>query len=191
MLLDIPAEAGEHGVTGGGEAGDVGHLAAGDEGEAGGGGEVEDVFEPGAGDLFDDGGGGAYGVERGVLVPGGGEPIDGESGRERASVDPAKEASAGDLVEAAVDCGDEVFDDLWGFDAGVGEGYGEARAKGVQSCAGGYGDDVFRGEVVEGVGEDGLECGLQGGVLRRHDGMILVAVVRTIRFVTEKYHPGG
>ena len=34
-VFDIPSGAFEHGVTRGGEAGDVGHLASGDEGEAG------------------------------------------------------------------------------------------------------------------------------------------------------------
>jgi hypothetical protein len=113
---------------------------------------LEEFFEPGAGYLFDDCRGGAYGVEGGVLVPCGGEPVCGEGGGEGATVDPAEEASAGYFVEAAVDCGDEFFDDLGGIEAGVCEWDGKALAEGVERGRGGYGGDVFGCEIVEGVG---------------------------------------
>ena len=113
-----PSRGVEHGVPGGGEAGDVGHLAAGDEGEAGGGGQAEDVLEPGAGDFFDDGGGGSRGVEPGGLVPGAGEPVGREGGGDGAADHPAEEARTSRADDAAFDVADEVADDLGGVDAG-------------------------------------------------------------------------
>ena len=50
-------------------------LAAGGEGERGLRGQAEQILQPGAGDLLDDRGRRATGIQRGVLIPGGGEPI--------------------------------------------------------------------------------------------------------------------
>src|SRR4051812_27294044 len=122
----------------GGEAGDVGHLASGDEGEARGGRKAEDVLEPGAGDFFDDGGGGARGMEAGGLVPGAREPVGGEGGGDGAADDPAEEARTGRADDAAFDVADKVADDLGGVDARVGEGTAEA---GEQLVAGRGGVD--------------------------------------------------
>jgi hypothetical protein len=147
---------GKEGVAGGEEAGYVGHLAAGDEGEAGGRGEVKQVFEPGADNFFDDGGSGGAGVHSGVLVPGGGEPVGGESGGERAADDPSEEAGAGGVDDAAVDCFDEVIDYFGGVLSGVVEGKREVGSQGGEVCCCGYWKIGLRRQMMQGVLES---CG--------------------------------
>jgi len=120
------------------EAGDVGHLAAGDEGEAGGRRKVEQVFEPGAYNFFDYGGCGRGCIHSGVLVPRGGEPVGGESGGERAADDPAKETGAGGVDDAALHCFHEVVDDFGGVSPGVVEGKGKFLSQGGEVGGCGY-----------------------------------------------------
>ena len=110
FVFDVPAVAGEDSVARGGEGGDVGHLGSGNEGEAGRGGEVEDFFEPSAGGLFDDGGCGGAGVEAGILIPGGGEPVGSERGGERTADDPAEETASGGVDDAALDLRYEIVE---------------------------------------------------------------------------------
>ena len=132
------SQTGEECVTCGEKAGDVGHLAAGDEGEAGGRWNVEQIFEPGAHNLFDYGGGGRGGVHSGVLIPGGGEPVGGQGGGERAADYPAEETRAGGVDDAALDCFYEVVDDSGGVSAGVFEGEGEVFSQGGEVGGCGY-----------------------------------------------------
>ena len=73
--LDVPARVAQHAVPGGGERGDVGHLRARDEPEAGVGGQPEQLEHPAPDGLLGRGGGRRHGVQPGVLVPGGGEPV--------------------------------------------------------------------------------------------------------------------
>lgn len=153
-------------VAGGGEAGQVGHLTAGNKSEGGGGGQAKELLEPGGGGDFHHGGCGRRGVEAAVLVPGGGEPIGSEGGGEGSADGPGKEAAASHAGEGVAGVGDEVGDDLLGWE-GVGvEGLQEAVAE-VGGChGGGDGRGVERVEKVEGgvegLGEQGAEVGGHG-----------------------------
>ncbi len=93
--FDVPACVGEDAMTGSGEAGEVGHLAAGDEAEAHGGGQAGELAQPGAGDLLDDRDQGGQHVDAAVLIPCGDEPVGGECGGKSASDDEAEVAWAG------------------------------------------------------------------------------------------------
>ncbi len=99
-------------MTCGGETRDMGHLASGDEGEAGASRNAEQLLKPRAGDLFGERRSWAAGVDAGVLVPGGSEPIGGERGGNGAADYPGVETSAGAAHDAAGGIGDEIGDDL-------------------------------------------------------------------------------
>src|SRR5215469_9297648 len=111
-IFDDPSGACEHRVARRGEAGYMGHLASGDEGEAGALWDAEEILQPRAGNLFSERGGGATGVDTGILVPGGGEPIGCECGRNGAADHPGVETSAGIAHDAASGIGDKVGDNL-------------------------------------------------------------------------------
>ena len=81
--LHVPAPVGEHPVARRREAGDVGHLAARREPEAGPVREPEEVDQPGAHHLLDDRCRRPRDVDARVLVPGAGQPVGGERGRQR------------------------------------------------------------------------------------------------------------
>src|SRR3546814_5091176 len=69
-------------MAGGGKAGEMRHLASGGEGEGRGSGQVEHVLDPGARHLLHDGRGRSASMERGIVIPGGGEPIGGQRRRQ-------------------------------------------------------------------------------------------------------------
>jgi hypothetical protein len=83
--LDVPTGRLEHAVARGSERGEVGHLAAGHQRVRGVPGQPKQVDQPRAADLLDHRGRGRGRVEAGVLVPGRGEPVRGEGGREATS----------------------------------------------------------------------------------------------------------
>src|SRR5262249_50013610 len=93
--LDVPRGTGAQRVAGGGQPGEVGHGGAGGEAAAGGGREREYGQGPPEPDLLEGGGHRGGDAEARVLVPGAGQPVRGEGGRERAAVDEAEVASAG------------------------------------------------------------------------------------------------
>lgn len=144
-------------MAGGGEAGEVGHCCAGDDGAGGLFGEVEEIAEPGEGDILKDGGGGGHDAEGGVLIPGADHPTGGEGGGGGAAGDEAEEAAAlgGDGGGGAVLVYffEDVFGGCWVF--------GEI---GFYGCF--EGGDVFSGGGDAAV-VDGIEVvvGAAGGVL--------------------------
>ena len=159
VVFDVPVLFLQQGVAGGGEAGEVSHCRAGNDGAGGFGGEVEEIAEPVEGDLFEDGGGGGHDAEGGVLIPGADHPTGGEGGGGGSAGDEAEEATAlgGDGGGGAVLI--EVGED--GF--GGGGGFGEFCLNG---CFEG-GDGLWRGgdaAVVDGVE---IEIGTAGGVLEQ------------------------
>jgi hypothetical protein len=81
-------------MAGGGESGEAGHQAAGDETEGHGGREAGEFAEPGAGDGFDDGDERGVREDRAVLIVGGDEPVCGKCGGEAAADDEAEIARA-------------------------------------------------------------------------------------------------
>jgi hypothetical protein len=87
--LDVPSDLREDMVARGGEAGRVGHLAAGGDGKRRAGRQAEQVGEPPAHDLLGHGGRGRSDVGEPVLVPRRGHPVGGQGGRERAAEDEA------------------------------------------------------------------------------------------------------
>ena len=162
---DVPSLSREHRMTRRGEGCDVRRLAARGESEAGVGRKVEKVFEPASAGLFDHGGSGAAGIDAGILVPGAGEPVGGERRRERASYDPAEEASSRGASDAAVDPPEEVAENGLGIDGISVERKAQARAKLLER--GGCGNGVIGGEVaqsgVEGLLEQWSEVRICGG----------------------------
>jgi hypothetical protein len=74
---------------------------------------MQDFLEPAAGGLFDYCGGGRAGVEAGVLIPGGGEPIGSKGCGQGTADDPAEESPAGRAEDTAFDSSDEIADDLF------------------------------------------------------------------------------
>ncbi len=117
FAVDVPSGSRKHRMPRRGQAGDVGHLAAGHQRKRGRRGEAEHVLEPGAADLFDHGGRGTTGVEAGVLVPGCGEPIGSEGGGEAGPDHPAVEAAPGAAQEAAGGAAGQLVDDADGIGA--------------------------------------------------------------------------
>src|SRR5918912_518868 len=117
LLLDIPPASGEERMTGGRKAGDMRHLAASDEREASTGGEAQDIFQPEARNFFDDSRGRPAGVKRGVLVPGRGQPIGGQSGRQRPTDYPSKETAACRPEQPTIHILDKLINNLLRIDA--------------------------------------------------------------------------
>ena len=91
-------------------------------------------FNHAAGDLFGQRGGRSAGVNAGVLVPGGGQPIGGERGGNGAAHYPGVEASAGVAHDAAGGIGDQIGDHLLRRRAVVGQGTRHAGAQGLQAA---------------------------------------------------------
>ena len=79
---DVPARSGQHGVPRRRQTGVVGHHPAGDQADRRAGGETQRVDDPTAGHHLDRRGGGRQGVDAGVLVPGRGEHVRAQGGRE-------------------------------------------------------------------------------------------------------------
>ena len=79
---DVPARSGQHGVPPGRQARVVGHHPAGDQADRRAGGQTQRVDDPAAGHHLDGRGGGGQRVDAGVLVPGRGEHVGAQGGRE-------------------------------------------------------------------------------------------------------------
>ncbi|MPM21235.1 hypothetical protein SDC9_67679 [bioreactor metagenome] len=90
VLLHVMAGAPEDLVPCGGEAGEVGHLAPGDEADGGFRRQAEEVEDPFRDDLLRSACGGRGDGEDGVLVPGGGKPVGGEARRKGSPGDEAE-----------------------------------------------------------------------------------------------------
>src|SRR5689334_4645662 len=95
VVLDVPPTIREQRVSRGGEASDMGHLAAGDQSESSLSRKAEQILKPLAGDFLDDSCGRRTGIDGGVLVPRGSEPVGGEGCRQRAADHPSEETAAG------------------------------------------------------------------------------------------------
>ena len=128
----VPSAAFQHRVPRSGEAGDMRHLASGDEGETRARGDAQQFLEPLAGDLFHQRGGGPGGVEARVLVPRGGEPVGCEGRGNAAAHHPTVEAPAGRGDNAARGIAHQIFDHLRGRRAVVQQRTRQARAKRFQ-----------------------------------------------------------
>ena len=112
VALDVPAPIGQHAVAGRGEAGDVGHLAAGDHGDRRGRRQVQRLEHPGRGDLLEHRRGRASGEEPGVLIPGGRQEVGRDGGRQRAADDEAVVAGRAGGDDAALGRSQELGDDV-------------------------------------------------------------------------------
>ena len=92
-LGDVPAGPAQHLVATGGEAGEVGHGAAGDEADGAARGEAEQVDHPRLRHVLDRGVGGGQQPQPGVLVPRADQPVHGQRCRVGAADDEAEEPS--------------------------------------------------------------------------------------------------
>ncbi len=156
LALEVPAGVAQDLCARGGEGGDVGHLCAGGEAAAAGGGQAENFKEPAEDDVFEIGGDRRKIEERGVLIPGDGDPVGGDGDRERAAEDAAEVASAGggDGAGAA-----ELLKQ--------GEGF-----VGVEAASGEWTGQF--GEIGEGFGSDAREAFGNFGEVAAGDGDGLV-----------------
>ena len=119
--LDVPADPRQDGMPSRREGREVGHRGARHEADARPGGELEQLDEPAGRDLLRDGGGRRRDVEGRVLVPGGGQPVGAERGRQAAPDDEAEEARSGGRDEPGVGGGGESLDDRDGIGRTVGQ----------------------------------------------------------------------
>ncbi len=90
--LDVPVEAGEHGVAGCRERAEVGHRGPGDERARAALGQAEELAHPLQRDRLQQRGRRRRSVEGGVLIPGRGEPVRGQRRRQRPADHEAEEA---------------------------------------------------------------------------------------------------
>ena len=111
-LGHAPAGPPQHLVAGGGQAGEVGHRAAGDEADRGVGGQAEQVQQPGRGDLLDGGARRGEPAQQRVLVPGGDEPVRRQRRGQRPADDEPEEPPRRHRRQPGVDGGGEVVDDV-------------------------------------------------------------------------------
>ncbi len=81
--------------------------------------QVEQILNPGAGNLLHDRRGGPAGIERSIVIPGGGKPIGGQRRGQRAADHPGKEPPPGGAQMATLARDDEFVDHLFGRDAGI------------------------------------------------------------------------
>ena len=146
VFLDVPSGAAQHAVTRRGQRGEVGHLSAGDEADAGRARQVEELEQPFAGDVLDDRGRGRGGVDAGVLIPGAGQPVGRERDRKTAADDEAEVARTGAGDEAAVGAARKRVDDGGGIFAVVGQ---RSMQRGEELLARGLRADVAIGKIAQ------------------------------------------
>jgi hypothetical protein len=140
-------------VTGGRQAGDVGHLAAGDEPDGAAARQAQQLAHPAGRDRLGDREGRRRDGAAGVLVPGRDQPIGGDGDGQRAADDEAEVAWAGGGRQAGLGVGGKVRDDGARVLAGVGQGALQPRAQILQGDGRAHGP---LGEAVEElVGEPG------------------------------------
>ena len=174
VAIDVPARAREHGVPRRGQAGDVGHLAAGDEREGRWRRQAEHVLEPGAADLLDHGGRRATGIQPRVLVPCRREPVGGERRGKAGTDHPAVEAAPRAAQEAAGRIARQLVDDGDRVDALVRQRAREAPSQLGEWRGGTHGCGIERPEIRErqfgGSLEGGLLSGVEGHRIQRRFG---------------------
>jgi hypothetical protein len=112
VVADVPADASQDGLAGGRQRGDVGHLRARDQPDAGLLGQPKQRPEPVDRDGLDRRGRRRRDRAERVLVPRAGEPVGRQRGRQRAAGDEAEVARAGRGDEPAVEVARQVVDHL-------------------------------------------------------------------------------
>lgn len=125
VALHVPPAIAQQRVTCGGEAGEVRHLAPSRERKRGVAWQVEPVLNPCSRDLFHDARGRSASVERGVVVPGGGEPVSGERGRQRTANYPREEPPADRAQMPAFRCSHQLVDHAFSGNATLDQFYAE------------------------------------------------------------------
>ena len=163
VRLHVPAHFAQDAVPRRGERGEVRHLAAGHEADAGAAREAEELEEPRRGDLLADRVRRRRGEEAGVLVPRRGEPVGRERDRQRAADDEAEVARPGAADDARIGAGRERVDDGGSVLAVVRQRHREGAAERV---AVGARADVAVRKGVEKAG------GMFDGALQRHSRII-------------------
>ena len=108
--LDVPAGPREHGVAGRREPDHVRGRRSGREPAADVRRQTEDLAHPPAGDLLDHRGGRAGDVRERVLIPGAGQPVGGQRGRQRSADHEPEVARPGRRDEARVGAGQQRVD---------------------------------------------------------------------------------
>ena len=138
VLLDVPAGRAQHAVACRGEAGEVRHLAAGDEAVGDGRRQAEQLDEPGARNFLDHRRARPADVEAGVLVPRRREPVGAERRGHRPADHEAEVAPAGHPDDARLRGGGQLADDALGVARPLGQ---RPAQRGAQLLDGGGGED--------------------------------------------------
>jgi len=112
--VDVPAVLAEHGVAGDGQRGEVGHLRAGHQANAGFRRQAEQIEQPFGDDFFDEGGCGRGVVDLRILVPGGSQPVGGDADGGGAADDEAKVARTAAVDQAVFGAFDQGLDGEFG-----------------------------------------------------------------------------
>ncbi len=169
QALHVPADLGQHRVTGRRERGEVGHGGAGHEADARAVRQPEERHEPRCGDLLRDRGGRRDGIEPGVLVPRARQPIGRERRGQAAADDEPEIAWPGTADQARVGRGRQLLDDSRRIGRTLGQrpaerGPERAQVHGPRDRPGFQRVDVRRGEVCGLADESGCDGGVGHGV---------------------------
>ena len=132
VALDVVPHGGQHAMARRGEAGDVGHLATGDECERRALRQPEQRRQPASRDLLDGGRRGRRVGQARVLIPGGSEPVGGDRGRVGAAHHEAEEARRVDRGEPRLRLGGELGDHVAGCQRSGAKVAGELELAGTQ-----------------------------------------------------------
>ena len=157
IALHVPARVQQNGVARSGKAGEVRHLAAGDEADAARRRQAQQLTHPAPGGLLGDGQGRAQRVPDGVLIPGGHEPVRRYGDRQRAADDEPEVARAARHDQAGISVAHQIVDHGERVDAFVGEGPTKRRAQLVDARVGVDRARPQPAKIVVGVGHGGVE----------------------------------
>ncbi len=127
--FDVPARASQQLVTRCCEGGEIGHVAAGDEPDAGVGRKTEEIDQPSGGDFFDHGRRRRHHEQRRRLIPHRCQPFGGDRCRQRATGDEPEVSRPGRRDQSGLSGAGERIDHLGGIDRIGGQRDTERSAK--------------------------------------------------------------
>ena len=161
VRLDIPAGAAQQLVACRRERGEVRHVTAGDEADAGSGRQPEQIDQPRPGHLFDDGRGGGEDVETRRLIPDRGEPLGGDRRRQGTAGHEAEVAGSGGRHESGFCPAGQRLDDGGGIDRIGGQRTTKRAPEPGESGGWPDGTNGSRGDVLAREIERTFEAGLR------------------------------
>ena len=134
VRFDVPAGAPQQLVARGCQGGEIGHVAAGDEPDAGVSGKTEEVEQPSRRDFFHDGRRRRHHEQRRRLIPRGRQPFGGHRRRQGAAGDEPEISRSGCGDQAGLSGTSEGIDHLGGIDGSGGQRDSERGAQLLKRC---------------------------------------------------------